>query len=83
MKAELAALAVTLEVKAGDAGRLFGAVTAGDIVDAVSAAGGPALDKRAIQVESPIKTVGAHTVTVALHPEVDAEIEVDVVAASA
>ncbi len=83
MKAELAALTVTLEVKAGDAGRLFGAVTAGDIVDAVSAAGGPALDKRAVQVESPIKTVGAHTVTVALHPEVDASIEVDVVAASA
>ncbi len=83
MKAELAALTVTLEVKAGDAGRLFGAVTVGDIVDAVAAAGGPALDKRAVQVESPIKTVGAHTVTVALHPEVDAEIEVDVVATSA
>ena len=83
VKAQLAALSVTLEVRAGDAGRLFGAVTASDIVDAVSAAGGPALDKRSVQLASPIKTVGAHTVTVALHPEVDAQVEVDIVAASA
>ena len=83
VKDQLAALAVRLEVRAGDTGRLFGAVTAGDIVDAVSAAGGPALDKRSVQVSSPIKTVGSHTVTVALHPEVDAVVEVDVVPASA
>ena len=82
VKAQLAALAVRLEVRAGDTGRLFGAVTASDIVDAVAAAGGPALDKRSVQVASPIKTVGAHTVTVALHPEVDATVEVDVVPAS-
>lgn len=82
VKAQLASLDVTLEVRAGDTGRLFGAVTASDIVDAVSAAGGPALDKRSVQVPAPIKTIGAHTVTVALHPEVDATVEVDVVAAS-
>lgn len=82
VKAQLAALSVTLEVKAGDAGRLFGAVTAADIVGAVSAAGGPALDKRSVQVPSPIKTVGAHQVTVALHPEVDADVEVNVVASA-
>jgi len=50
---------------------------------AVSAAGGPALDKRLVQVTAPIKTVGAHSVNVALHPEVDAQVEVEVVAASA
>ncbi|HEX5017549.1 MAG TPA: 50S ribosomal protein L9 [Actinomycetes bacterium] len=83
VKDQLASLSVTLEVRAGETGRLFGAVTASDIVDAVSSAGGPALDKRSVRVESPIKTVGSHTVTVALHPEVDAEVEVDVVAASA
>lgn len=83
VKAQLAALAVTLEVRAGDAGRLFGAVTVSDVVDAVSAAGGPALDKRSVRLTSPIKTVGAHTVTVALHPGVDAEVEVDIVPASA
>jgi large subunit ribosomal protein L9 len=83
VKAQLAALTVTLAVRSGDSGRLFGAVTVTDIVDAVSAAGGPALDKRSVRLDSPIKTVGTHTVTVALHPEVDAEVEVDIVAASA
>jgi large subunit ribosomal protein L9 len=82
VKGQLAALNVRLEVRAGDAGRLFGAVTAADIVDAVSAAGGPALDKRSVQVAAPIKTVGSHTVTVALHPEVDAQVDVDVVASA-
>ncbi len=83
VKVQLASLSVKLEVRAGDAGRLFGAVTVADIVDAVSAAGGPALDKRSVRLASPIKTIGAHKVTVALHPEVDAEVEVDIVAASA
>lgn len=82
VKAQLASLSVKLEVRAGDAGRLFGAVTTADIVDAVSAAGGPALDKRSVRLDSPIKTVGAHTVTVALHPEVDVQLEVDVVASA-
>lgn len=82
VKAQLAALSVTLEVKAGEAGRLFGAVTAADIVGAVSEAGGPALDKRSVQLAEPIKTVGAHQVTVALHPGVDADVEVNVVASA-
>jgi large subunit ribosomal protein L9 len=79
VKQQLTALTVRLEVRAGDTGRLFGAVTASDIADAVTNAGGPALDKRSIRVEEPIKTVGSHSVTVALHPEVDVELEVDVV----
>ncbi|HVQ18210.1 MAG TPA: 50S ribosomal L9 C-terminal domain-containing protein, partial [Actinomycetes bacterium] len=54
----------------------------GDVVDAVSAAGGPALDKRSVQLTQPIKTTGAHAVVVKLHPEVDATIELDVTAAS-
>jgi len=81
VKGQLAEISVQLEVRAGDTGRLFGAVTPGDIVDAVTAAGGPTLDKRSVRVPTPIKTVGSHTVTVALHPEVAADIEVDVVAA--
>ena len=83
VKEQLAGLDVKLAVRAGDAGRLFGAVTAADIVDAVASAGGPALDKRSVRVDAPIKTVGSHTVSVALHPEVDASIEVDVVATQA
>jgi large subunit ribosomal protein L9 len=78
---QLGALAVTVKAKAaGDSGRLFGSVTAADVVDAVRAAGGPALDRRAVEVPGQIKTVGTHPVTVRLHPEVTTELDVAVVA---
>ncbi|MGH8776549.1 MAG: 50S ribosomal protein L9 [Jiangellaceae bacterium] len=80
VKAQLESTSVRLTARAGDAGRLFGAVTPSDIASAVSAAGGPAVDKRRIEVGNPIKTVGAHTVTVRLHPEVAATVQFDVVA---
>jgi large subunit ribosomal protein L9 len=77
----LGELAVTVRAKAaGDTGRLFGSVTASDVVDAVRAAGGPPLDRRAVEVPGQIKTVGTHPVTVRLHPEVTTELEVAVVA---
>ncbi len=50
-----------------------------DIVDAVAKAGGPAVDKRRIEIGQPIKTVGSHQVTVRLHPEVTAALNVEVV----
>jgi large subunit ribosomal protein L9 len=79
--AQLRDLAVTVKAKsAGESGRLFGSVTASDVVDAVRAAGGPALDRRAVDVPSQIKTVGTHAVTVRLHPEVTTEMDVAVVA---
>jgi large subunit ribosomal protein L9 len=78
---DLDKLTVTVKAKAaGDSGRLFGSVTAADVVAAVRAAGGPALDKRAVEVSSQIKTVGTHPVTVRLHPEVTTEVSVSVVA---
>ena len=79
--AQLGGLAVTVKAKAaGDSGRLFGSVTSADVVDAVRAAGGPALDRRAVDVVGQIKTVGTHPVTVRLHPEVATEMNVAVVA---
>jgi large subunit ribosomal protein L9 len=78
---ELRKLTFTVKAKAaGDSGRLFGSITPGDIVDAVRAAGGPALDKRAVEVPGQIKTVGNHPVTVRLHPEVTTQVEIAVVA---
>jgi large subunit ribosomal protein L9 len=78
---QLGGLNVTVKAKAaGDSGRLFGSVTAADVVDAVRAAGGPALDRRAVEVPGQIKTVGKHAVTVRLHPEVTTDLDVDVVA---
>ena len=66
--------------KAGGGGRLFGSVTVADVVDAVKASGGPDIDKRRIELPAQIKTVGSHTVTVRLHPEVDATLALDVTA---
>jgi large subunit ribosomal protein L9 len=81
IKRELEALSVKIPVRAGGGGRLFGAVTVADIVEAVSKAGGPQVDKRRIEIGQPIKTVGAHTVTVRVHPEVTAAVSVEVVPA--
>ena len=74
----LAALTVQLEVRAGAAGRLFGSVSASDIATAVRKAGGPELDRRRIEITNPIRTVGTHQVTVRLHPEVSATLDVEV-----
>ena len=77
----LSALTVRLDVRAGAAGRLFGSVSASDIAAAVQRAGGPELDRRRIEVTTPIRTVGTHQVTVRLHPEVSATLDVEVRAA--
>jgi large subunit ribosomal protein L9 len=78
VRAELERLKIRLRTRAGDSGRLFGAVTPADIAGAVRSAGGPQLDKRRIEVTNPIKTVGAHKVSVRLHPEVSAKIQLEV-----
>ena len=74
----LADLEVRLKVRSGGTGRLFGSVGPADIADAVRAAGGPALDKRRIEVRTPIKTLGSHQVTVRLHPEVSATLDIEI-----
>ena len=75
----LGATALTLKGKAGEEGKLFGSITAQDIADAL-AAQGHQVDRRRIELEHPIKTVGHHTVAVRLHSEVHAEVRVSVVA---
>ena len=81
VREQLEALEVTLPARAGDAGKLFGAVTAAEIALAVKKAGGPALDKRSIEIAKPIKTVGKHTVGIKLTAGVVAHISVGGVAA--
>jgi large subunit ribosomal protein L9 len=80
IKGNLEASPVTVTAHAGSGGRLFGAVSTADIAAAVKSAGGPELDRRRIEVPAPIKTVGTHTALVRLHPEVQATVELDVVA---
>ncbi len=81
MKGQLESRSVEVPAKAGDSGRLFGAVSNADIASAVKAAGGPVLDKRKIEVRTHIKTVGSYEATVRLHPEVSATITFEVVPA--
>src|SRR5579863_10140270 len=55
---------LTIPQQAGDDGRLFGSVTSQDIVDAIRDARGIRIDKRKIQLDDPIKTVGTHMVSI-------------------
>ncbi|MGC5053834.1 50S ribosomal protein L9 [Micromonospora sp. DT48] len=79
VKAQLEGLKVNLKARAGEGGRLFGSVTPAEIVDAVKAAGGPALDRRRLEVGGHIKSLGSHPVRVKLHPEVTASFNLNVV----
>ncbi len=81
IQGQLAGLSVRLPARSGDGGRLFGSVTSADVVAAVQKAGGPKLDRRLITLTSPIKSLGSHTVTVKVHPEVEATVTLQVVAA--
>ncbi|HCA85392.1 MAG TPA: 50S ribosomal protein L9 [Streptomyces sp.] len=81
VKAQLEAVKVRLSTRSGEAGRLFGSVTPADVATAIKQAGGPDVDKRRIELGAPIKTLGAHQVSVRLHPEVAAQVGVEVVSA--
>ena len=78
---QLSHLQVRLTARSGNGGRLFGSITPAEIVDAVKAAGGPALDRRRLELTGPIKTTGSYNVQVKLHPEVTATFPVNVVGA--
>ena len=71
---------VVVAAKAGESGRLFGAVTTADIAAAIGTRAN--VDKRRIQIGQPIKTVGEYQVQVSLHDGVVAKVDVKVVAAS-
>ncbi len=71
---------ITVSAKAGAEGKLFGSVTAADVVAAVTEQTGIVLDRKVVHVDEQIKTVGQHTVTAALHHDVSFPITIDVVA---
>lgn len=75
IKAALESAPVVLSARAGSEGRLFGSVTVSDIAAAIK---NVEVDKRKIVLSAPIKLAGKHTVTVRLHPEVVADVVVDV-----
>ncbi len=70
---------IQIEKRVGEHGHLFGSVTANEIADALLEKG-IEVDKRRIELESPIKNIGLHDVEVRLHRDVTASIQVEVVA---
>jgi large subunit ribosomal protein L9 len=71
---------LTIPQAAGDDGRLFGSVTAQDIVDSIKQARGLKLDKRKVNLDQPIRTTGTHMVEVEVHDGVTAQIKTIVTA---
>src|SRR3569833_146879 len=66
---QLEGLTVTIKSKAGESDKLFGSVTQQDIADALTASGFT-VDKKQIETDEPIKTLGEHTASIRIHPEV-------------
>lgn len=79
VKAEIEALTITVPAKAGESGKLFGSVTNADVMNAIKAAGGPLVEKRSVQLPSAVKKTGQHKASIELHPDVVANVTIEVV----
>lgn len=77
---KIKALSVTIKTKAGDGGRIFGSITSKDIADALKAQHKVTVDKKKIQLDSPIKQTGETEVAIKLYPEVATTLKVVVTA---
>lgn len=73
-------LTVTVYAKTGEGGRLFGSVTNTDVAQQLKREAGIDVDKRKIEIEPPIKSLGPHEVQVQLHPEITETLKVVVAA---
>ena len=69
---------VIINAKAGSNGKLFGSVTAGNVAEAIEKQFGVKIDKKKIVMNGTIREIGITHVTVKLHPQVTAELKVDV-----
>lgn len=78
----LSKVTLTISVKTGDDGKMFGSVTAGTITDALKTQFDVALDKRKIHLERAIHTLGEHEVELRLHPDVRSSLKVVVVSSN-
>jgi large subunit ribosomal protein L9 len=67
---------LTFQAKAGEGDRLFGSITSADIADALAREKGITVDKRKIELPTPLKQLGNHSVAIKLHPEVTASVMV-------
>ena len=80
LAAKLEALTLVVAVRTGEGGRLFGSVTSKEIADAIKKTHGLEVDKRKLELKEPIKALGDYTVPARLHADVNARIQVRVIA---
>ncbi|NLO80012.1 MAG: 50S ribosomal protein L9 [Xanthomonadaceae bacterium] len=78
-KAQLEGLEVTIPVKAGEEGRLFGSIGTADIAEAITKAGVEVKRQEVRMPEGPIRVIGEYEITLHLHSDVDAVVKVNVV----
>ncbi|MGY5766081.1 50S ribosomal protein L9 [Brachybacterium sp. DNPG3] len=81
LKAALESKPIVVAERAGENGRLFGAVTSSEIADGVKATFDREIDRRTVEFPTPVKALGEHKVTVRLHEDIFANLVVQVVAA--
>ncbi len=81
LAAELGKAPVEIKIKAGEGGKLFGAISSKEISAAVKEQKGLDVDKKKIVLDEPIKTLGVHTVKVKLHKDVATEMTINVIGA--
>lgn len=77
----LVAKTIEVSARAGGAGKLFGSITASDIADAIQAQTTIEIDRRMINLDEPIRTLGSHAVTIKPHSDVQFPVSVSVLAA--
>ena len=76
LEEELTKITIVIKSKAGENGKLFGSITNKEIADNLEAEKGVSIDKRKIELEEAIKSVGEYSVKVRLHPKVVAKLNV-------
>lgn len=69
-------ISVTIKTKAGDGGKIFGSITSKDIAEALKAQQGIEVDKKKIQLASPLKQTGETSVDIKLYSEVNAQLKI-------
>ncbi|MBO4991332.1 MAG: 50S ribosomal protein L9 [Firmicutes bacterium] len=79
-KEQLEAMTLQLKTKAGEGGRLFGAITSKDIAEELKKQTGMDIDKRKFVLDAPIKSVGECTVDVKLFTDITAKCKINVIA---
>lgn len=79
LKTELESKEVEIKTKSGEDGRLFGSISSKQVVDAFEKQHSLKIDKRKLNMDQPLKSLGYHKLKAKLHPEVEAEIKVHVV----